>query len=466
MPSETDASHLGRFPSTRSLIRARRHRRRRPQARGGRWRARHRDLARHRVVGPTVQPSTSTVERPNRRSTISPGIGRSSRTRIRSAPPPTDGGQRGHRAQRAVTAALPRLRYTRWHVRVCVPEAVMEMSTADHAAELIAKVRGDVEAMMAQRGWVLAQALTGPRSYQITRKNGNVLFEASTFRDLRAWLLKQPSRRGRAPRVFLVCFEVAALGRPQRPTELTNGLPSRTTCSTRSARRRKRSAVTRNSSGSSWLPPANTGRRGNRRESAGHEKQAAWARFGKADPPPPTAAHPRRTEMAPRRQGPSWACRHPRQGLPQLEADRYGKRRFVSLGAVEKDVGHQARLTVTSCRTHLDAPRRVEAPARESPTPGIPDSGVREGAFSAEDAGSAPGARSCIARRRFVALSALPSSAPSQIDFRRSVKSAISASSTLPITPSPIDAALPVIWALVWTVPPPSLKVNVTSALA
>lgn len=67
----------------------------------------------------------------------------------------------------------------------------MEMSTADHAAELIAKVRGDVEAMMAQRGWVLAQALTGPRSYQITRKNGNVLFEASTFRDLRAWLLKQ-----------------------------------------------------------------------------------------------------------------------------------------------------------------------------------------------------------------------------------------------------------------------------------
>ncbi len=69
----------------------------------------------------------------------------------------------------------------------------MKMSTSDRAAELIAKVRGDVEEMMAQRGWVLAQTLTGPRSYQITRKNGNVLFEASTFRDLRAWLLKQPA---------------------------------------------------------------------------------------------------------------------------------------------------------------------------------------------------------------------------------------------------------------------------------
>ena len=69
----------------------------------------------------------------------------------------------------------------------------MQLSEADRAAELIARIQGDVEAMMARRGWVLAQALTGPSCYQITRKNGNVLFQASTFRDLRAWLLNQPA---------------------------------------------------------------------------------------------------------------------------------------------------------------------------------------------------------------------------------------------------------------------------------
>jgi hypothetical protein len=69
----------------------------------------------------------------------------------------------------------------------------MEMSEAHGAAELIANIRGDVEAMMARRDWVLAQALTGRGRYQITRKNGNVLFEASTLRDLRAWLLRQPA---------------------------------------------------------------------------------------------------------------------------------------------------------------------------------------------------------------------------------------------------------------------------------
>ena len=46
------------------------------------------------------------------------------------------------------------------------------------------------------------------------------------------------------------------------------------------------------------------------------------------------------------------------------------------------------------------------------------------------------------------------------------VKSLISASSTLTITPSPIDAALPVICAAVWIVPPPLDSANVTSALA
>ena len=67
------------------------------------------------------------------------------------------------------------------------------MSDADRAAELIANIRGDVEAMMARRGWVLAQAISGPRCYQVKRENGNVLFQASTFRDLRAWLSKQPA---------------------------------------------------------------------------------------------------------------------------------------------------------------------------------------------------------------------------------------------------------------------------------
>ena len=46
------------------------------------------------------------------------------------------------------------------------------------------------------------------------------------------------------------------------------------------------------------------------------------------------------------------------------------------------------------------------------------------------------------------------------------VKSLISASSTPTTTPSPIDAALPVICAWVWIVPPPSRSWNVTSALA
>ena len=45
-------------------------------------------------------------------------------------------------------------------------------------------------------------------------------------------------------------------------------------------------------------------------------------------------------------------------------------------------------------------------------------------------------------------------------------KSVISASSTPTMTPSPIDAALPVICALVWIVPPPSSSANVTSAFA
>jgi hypothetical protein len=71
----------------------------------------------------------------------------------------------------------------------------MEISEANRAVELIAHIRDDVEAIMARRGLVLAQALTGPHRYRITRKNGNVLFEASTFRDLRAWLLRQPSSR-------------------------------------------------------------------------------------------------------------------------------------------------------------------------------------------------------------------------------------------------------------------------------
>lgn len=42
----------------------------------------------------------------------------------------------------------------------------------------------------------------------------------------------------------------------------------------------------------------------------------------------------------------------------------------------------------------------------------------------------------------------------------------ISPSSTPITTPSPIEAALPVICALVWTVPPPLLSWKVTSALA
>src|SRR5205085_548972 len=45
-------------------------------------------------------------------------------------------------------------------------------------------------------------------------------------------------------------------------------------------------------------------------------------------------------------------------------------------------------------------------------------------------------------------------------------KSLMSASSTLCTTPSPIEAALPLICAAVWTLPPPSCSVKVTSALA
>src|SRR3954453_6361438 len=46
------------------------------------------------------------------------------------------------------------------------------------------------------------------------------------------------------------------------------------------------------------------------------------------------------------------------------------------------------------------------------------------------------------------------------------VKSLISASSTLCTTPSPIEAALPLICAAVWISPPPSCRVKVTSAFA
>ena len=46
------------------------------------------------------------------------------------------------------------------------------------------------------------------------------------------------------------------------------------------------------------------------------------------------------------------------------------------------------------------------------------------------------------------------------------VKSSMSASSTPTITPSPIDAALPLIWAFVWIVPPPSSSWNLTFAFA
>jgi hypothetical protein len=84
--------------------------------------------------------------------------------------------------------------------RVYVPDPDIETSEADRAVELIASIRGDVEAMIARRGWVLAQAVRGRRCYQVTRKNGSVLFEASTFRDLRAWLSKQPAPEARTPR--------------------------------------------------------------------------------------------------------------------------------------------------------------------------------------------------------------------------------------------------------------------------
>ena len=56
--------------------RARHHRRGRPQARGGRWRAGDSDLAGHRL-GRSVLPSTATVEQGLQRSTIASRVNRS-----------------------------------------------------------------------------------------------------------------------------------------------------------------------------------------------------------------------------------------------------------------------------------------------------------------------------------------------------------------------------------------------------
>src|SRR3954469_2944905 len=53
-----------------------------------------------------------------------------------------------------------------------------------------------------------------------------------------------------------------------------------------------------------------------------------------------------------------------------------------------------------------------------------------------------------------------------QMDRSRWVKSLISPSSTDTTMPSPIDAALPVICAAVWILPPPSARSNATSAFA
>src|SRR5262249_42901958 len=70
--------------------------------------------------------------------------------------------------------------------------------------------------------------------------------------------------------------------------------------------------------------------------------------------------------------------------------------------------------------------------------------------------------------RRHLALADPPHDHPlrHQIPAPLPVKSVISASSALCTTPSPIDAALPLICAAVWIEPPPSASENVTSALA
>jgi hypothetical protein len=69
---------------------------------------------------------------------------------------------------------------------------------------------------------------------------------------------------------------------------------------------------------------------------------------------------------------------------------------------------------------------------------------------------------------RYLTLPDLPHDHPlgHQIVASLVVKSLISASSTVATTPSPIEAALPVILAAVWMSPPPSLRAKVTSALA
>ena len=77
---------------------------------------------------------------------------------------------------------------------------------------------------------------------------------------------------------------------------------------------------------------------------------------------------------------------------------------------------------------------------------------------SAAVAGTSP---SRISRIGIVAIDPAGQSAASL-----PLKSVISASSTPSTTPSPIDAALPVICALVWIVPPPSASANSTSAFA
>jgi hypothetical protein len=104
------------------------------------------------------------------------------------------------RCRTPVAAGVPTPRCRPPHVRACVPEAAFETSEADGGVELLATIRADVEAMIARRGWVLTQALTGPRRHQVTRQNGSLLFEASTFRDLRVWLSKQPVAKVEPPR--------------------------------------------------------------------------------------------------------------------------------------------------------------------------------------------------------------------------------------------------------------------------
>jgi hypothetical protein len=69
--------------------------------------------------------------------------------------------------------------------------------------------------------------------------------------------------------------------------------------------------------------------------------------------------------------------------------------------------------------------------------------------------------RPAQATGRRAAFHAWPQSFPSF-----PAKSLTSASSTPLTTPSPIDAALPVIWAFVWMWPPLSFRSNVIVALA